>query len=116
MFNIENVRNKIKVLLKISYNLESYEYKISKLSPIVSQYGVEDTNLLDSVVNFRLDPLLSDLINPNLLKVEEFYLPILIVLFRDETETEFFFTSFTTRINKIFLDKKFKFNNYFFFY
>lgn len=103
----ENVRNKIKLLLKFSKKNDLIQ--ISSVSSIVSQYSIEDANLLDSFISdFFYD---YDFDNLNL---NEFVLPINIVIFRDETETELNFFSFSKiQMIKLVLDGKVKINSRF---
>ena len=78
---MNNLRNKLKVLIKVTSNEDS-NIEISKISSVVSQYGVEDTNLLDSQIAQSLN--FNNLIY---LPQGTFYFSIKIYLFRDETDT-----------------------------
>ena len=69
----ENIRNKIKILVKIS--IKNDLVTISKISSTVSQYGIEDTTLLDLKLNEMLQNFLFTDKKINFIN-EEFFLPI----------------------------------------
>ena len=109
---MDNVRNKLKILVKISA-AEDKPLEIAKIAPIVSQYGVEDTAVLDEVF---LD--FFEVNGVNLPKNFTFYSSANLYLFRDECDSVFIINNYEKNsLIKFFLDKKKKFflirNNFF---
>ncbi len=98
-----NIRNQIKLLIKIKVN-NDMELEVSKVSSALSQYGIEEANLIDFYINnFFKDILNVKKINLNSFFInKELFLPLQLIIFRDDLETF---------IKIFFFDKKFLIKN-----
>ena len=106
----ENVRNKIKILLKFSKKEDFFH--MASISSTISQQSIEDANLLDSFINdFFIE------FDFKGVELDEFIIPATIIIFRDETETEINFFYFSKlQVLKILSDLEMKIDNEFLYF
>lgn len=79
--HMQNLRNKLKILIKIS--TDDSKVEVSKISSIISQYGVEDSGLLDNYIEKELN---LPLIATDELKFK-FFFSFNILIFRNDFDT-----------------------------
>lgn len=107
-----NIRNQIKLLLKVKVN-NDMTIDFSKLSSSLSQYGIEEANLIDFYVNsfFKNN---RNLINfDNIFNSTYIFIPLQLIIFRDDLETTIKIFFFDQKfLIKLLLDKNIKFTKF----
>ncbi len=109
-----NIRNQIKLLLKVKVN-NDMTIDFSKLSSSLSQYGIEEANLIDFYVsNFFKNISLKKLIKfDSAFSSISIFIPLQLIIFRDDLETVIKIFFFDQKfLVKHLLDKNLKFTKF----